>query len=159
MKDTPTSIRPFADADGPATLGVFLRAIRETASTHYDAQQIAAWASDDIDQLRWTAKRAAANTWVAERAGTVIGFTDIDDLGHVDMMFVDPTAGRRGVATALLAHVSSIARDNGIAVLTVDASVTARPFFERHGFEVVREQRVERRGARLTNFRMQQVLR
>ena len=35
------------------------------------------------------------------------------------------------------------------------ASITARPFFERRGWRVVKEQRVERRGVALTNFVME----
>ena len=33
-------------------------------------------------------------------------------------------------------------------------SITARPFFERRGYRVVREQQVERQGIMLTNFVM-----
>ena len=40
-----------------------------------------------------------------------------------------------------------------------EASVTARPFFERRGFRVVRERRVARRGVQLTNFAMEKPLR
>ena len=35
------------------------------------------------------------------------------------------------------------------------ASITARPFFERRGWHVVKEQQVERRGVLLTNFVME----
>jgi hypothetical protein len=36
--------------------------------------------------------------------------------------------------------------------------VTARPFFERNGFRVVREQRVSCRGVEMTNFAMEKPL-
>jgi putative acetyltransferase len=70
------------------------------------------------------------------------------------MMFVDPSAGRRGVARALLRHVRSIAAADGAGELTVNASRTARPFFEREGFTVRAERQVERNGTILTNYRM-----
>ncbi|HCO2561379.1 TPA: GNAT family N-acetyltransferase [Escherichia coli] len=38
--------------------------------------------------------------------------------------------------------------------LTVDASITAKPFFERYGFQTVKQQRVECRGTWFTNFYM-----
>ena len=37
----------------------------------------------------------------------------------------------------------------------VDASITARPFFEGRGYRVVRRQQVLRRGVVLTNFAME----
>jgi N-acetylglutamate synthase-like GNAT family acetyltransferase len=40
------------------------------------------------------------------------------------------------------------ARGLGLGRIFTEASVTARPFFERHGFRVLREQTVSRRGAR-----------
>lgn len=38
--------------------------------------------------------------------------------------------------------------------LSADVSITARPFFERRGFEVVTEQHPVTAGVRMTNFHM-----
>ncbi len=38
--------------------------------------------------------------------------------------------------------------------ITTYASITAKPFFEKRGYKVVKEQRVERQGIFLTNFCM-----
>ena len=56
-----------------------------------------------------------------------------------DMLFVDPEYTRRGVACALLKPLIKSESE-----LTVDASITAKPFFERYGFQTVKQQRVER---------------
>ena len=53
----------------------------------------------------------------------------------------------RGVASALC--------DALPAARITHASITARPFFERRGWHVVKEQQVERRGVLLTNFVME----
>ncbi|MCY7324647.1 MAG: GNAT family N-acetyltransferase [Microbacteriaceae bacterium] len=147
-------IRRYRAADASATLSVFLLAVRKTASAHYDARQVAVWAPDDIDLAEWGRTRAAVATRVAEIDGHVVGFTDLDGAGHVDMLFVHPSFGRRGVASALFETVLADARRVGLTTLTVDASLTARAFFERNGFVVVAQQHVERNGVRLTNFRM-----
>ena len=147
------TIRPYEPADAAPTRRVFVRAIRLTASADYTAEQLDAWAAD-VDPDVWAERRGSVETWVAELGGEVVGFTDIDASGHIDMLFVDPDAGRIGVATALLAHIRAIAEQRHVAELTVDASHTARPFFERHGFSVVAEQRVHRGGTTLVNFRM-----
>jgi len=42
----------------------------------------------------------------------------------------------------------------GINELTADVSITAKPFFEKKGYEVLKKQSVERKGVLLTNYRM-----
>jgi len=146
-------IRRFVDDDAPATLEIFSRAVHETASRDYDPDQLEAWAPDDLDPIEWAQRRAAASTWIAEVDGEVVGFTDVDAEGYIDMLFVHPEHSGRGIGTALVEHVLGIAATTS-DVATVNASVTARPLFERHGFVVVREQHVARRGVLLTNFQM-----
>ena len=57
--------------------------------------------------------------------------------------------------TALCAALEQYAA--GMPV-TVHASVTARPFFEKHGYRVCRRQQVLRAGVALTNFVMEKSL-
>ena len=40
-------------------------------------------------------------------------------------------------------------------VISTHASITAKPFFEKRGYRVIREQQVERQGVALTNFVME----
>ncbi|WP_168223310.1 GNAT family N-acetyltransferase [Plantibacter sp. M259] len=155
-------IRRYRDTDARATRSIFERAVRVTAAAHYTAEQLAAWVPDDppgavLDD--WAARRAAVKTWVAELDDSVVGFTDLDlETGYLDMLFVDPGAGRRGVGSALIRQVLDEARVVGLHEVTVQASRTAQPVFERHGFVVVREQRVERRGVLIENAVMRMPL-
>lgn len=151
-------LRAYAPDDAGPTLEVFRRAVRLTAARDYTAEQVAAWAPDDLDPAAWAERRAASRTRVAERDGEVVGFTDVDASGYVDMLFVDPAAARQGVARALLAWAAETATADGATELTTDASVTARPFFEALGFAVVAEQHPVRRGVTLTNYRMRRPL-
>ncbi|BDZ48345.1 acyltransferase [Frondihabitans sucicola] len=151
-------LRPYVPADAEPTLDVFRRAIRETAARDYSPEQIAAWSSDDSDRREWAARRAAADTVVAVDEGRVVAFIDVDGLGYIDMLFVDPAFGGRGIAAALLEVVTEAASTAGAESLTTHASLTARGFFERAGFVVVEEQRPVIRGVELTNFVMRREL-
>ncbi len=124
----------------------FLRAVMMTASQHYSPQQIAAWAQ--IDESRWKDKLAKSQVRVAVINAKLVGFITCVE-HYIDMLFVDPEYTRRGVASALLKPVIKSESE-----LTVDASITAKPFFERYGFQTVKQQRVECRGAWFTNFYM-----
>lgn len=151
-------VRPYTPADASPTLDVFRRAVRVTASADYSPEQIAAWSSDDIDPREWATQRLAASTVVAVDEGRVVGFSDVDARGYVDMMFVDPDFSRRGVGTLLLAAVVEVAALAGATELTADVSLTARGFFERHGFTVLAEGRPVIRGVELSNSAMRRAL-
>jgi len=60
-----------------------------------------------------------------------------------------------GIARELFERVIAWGKSHGIACLTSDVSVTARPFFGQIGFRVVKPNVVERRGVSFQNFRME----
>jgi putative acetyltransferase len=132
-------IRPYrSPEDAAATFVLFQAAIRETAAAVYEPDQIDAWAGPPRSDLSgWDGRRREAFTLVAEVNGTVIGFTDLLPDGLVDMLFVDPRAGRRGVARALLTEIKHEARAHGIFELRTLASRSAQPAFESLGFTLV----------------------
>ena len=150
------SIRPYRPTDLDAVIAIFLGAIRMIAARDYDAGQIEAWAQ--ADRQRWAVRRLDRPTWVATIGTVPAGFTDLEPDGHLDMMYVHPDRQGQGIASALLEAVERAARDQGLARIFTEASITARPFFERRGFRTLAEQQVETRGETLTNFRMEKPL-
>lgn len=154
MHDSMPHVRPMRPGEGPALLALFKDTIRRVNARDYDAAQIAAWASDEIEVEAWCARFEGRAVFVAEIAGRVAGFTDLEGDGHVDRFFVSADHQRRGVGRALGEALLAEARARGIGKLHSEVSLTARPFFERLGFRVLARQTVECRGARLDNFRM-----
>ena len=154
-------VREYRPADAAATMRAFRRAVVGSASHDYDAVQTRAWAGHAGSPSEWNARRMAAHTWVAvpvedaceggtpaadgaalqAATGEPVGFIDVDDDGYIDMLFVDPSYSRRGVATRLLAQVGRFAANHGVIELRVHASITARPFFASHGFRAVETRR------------------
>jgi putative acetyltransferase len=151
------AIRSYAPQDADVTIEIFVRAIRELASRDYTPAQVDAWAQVE-DREAWARIRAARPTWIAACDGAVAGFSDLAAGGHLDMMFVHPRYQRRGVASSLLTTVEAAAREQNLSLLTTEASLTARPFFEVAGFHVVAAQEVQKRGQTFRNFRMEKRL-
>jgi putative acetyltransferase len=147
-------IRPYQDTDADDTWQVFHAAVHGTASRDYTTAQIEAWAPATADETRWRQRRSSAHTYVACLGTRVVGFSDFTDDGLLDMLFVHPDAGGRGVARALVTHVLREAVAAGHQRLRVHASLTARPAFERFGFTVDTARLVEVRGQQLRNFAM-----
>ena len=141
-------IQPYQESDFTALCAIFRRAVTEIASRDYSPPQVAAWAQ--VDEARWRQKMASSRVRVATIDHHPVGFIAAVG-GYIDLLFVSPDAARQGVASALL---HEFANTGGGERLTVDASITAKPFFAAHGFRVVAEQRVEARGEWFTNYRM-----
>jgi putative acetyltransferase len=143
-------IRRYVPEDALATLLLFTRSVREIARRDYSLEQVMAWAPGTLEVIEWNERRLSTGTIVSELDGAIAGFSDVSADGYIDMMFVDPAYTRRGVASALL---RSLLTEVPVPLWT-NASITARGFFETHGFEVVEDQKVELRGQVLTNYRM-----
>jgi len=135
--------------------------VRITASANYTSQQIQAWAHvgrDASADTAWAAARAAAQTIVAVADTRIVGFSEFVDGTVLDMLYVDPDVSRRGVGSALIAQIVSLARDDGASAVETYASLTARPLFERHGFVVIEQRTPVVRQVAMTNFKMRLVL-
>jgi putative acetyltransferase len=153
------SVRAYGPEDAEPTWEAYFRAIRDTASKDYSPEQVAAWAPESVDLVEWNARRSAAHTSVATIERRVVGFSDVTDDGLLDMLFVHPDAGGRGVARALVDAVVAKARELGLSELHTHASRTARPAFERFGFEVERANAENWiRGQNLPNYDMRLTL-
>ena len=140
-------LRPYRSADLPAILDLFRNTVHTVCARDYTRSQLDAWAPAELDAAAWDASLLAHRTLVAEEKGMIIGFADLAEDGYLDRLYVHRDWQGRGVASALCDALPD--------ARSTHASLTARPFFEKRGWRVVKEQQVERRGVRLTNFVME----
>ena len=54
--------------------------------------------------------------------------------------------------------IESEAKKLNLLVIDTDSSITAKPFFEHKGYNIVRSQTIERKGVKLNNFKMRKKL-
>jgi putative acetyltransferase len=156
------TIRQYQPDDVAALVDLFRRAVREIAGRDYSEVQVRAWAPDAIDHAAFARRRENKHTWIAQCDGRIAGFSDLEADGHIDMLYVHPDFQRRGIARALLAHIEAAARASGTTRLYTEASVTARPVFEKLGFKILAAQTVTvggdlspDTGELFTNYRME----
>ena len=64
----------------------------------------------------------------------IVGVIEVRGLDHVSMLFVRTSHMGQGIASALLARAEARCSAKGRAALTVNSSLDARGFYERHGF-------------------------
>lgn len=138
-------IRRYRPEDAAGLAGVFHDAVQGTGPTYSSAQRNE-WSPAPNPEMFWDREADGRRVWVAEQAGVITGFIELEPDGHIDCFYCHP----RGAGAALFARVE--AETNG--PLFTEASDVARPFFAARGFEVVAEQEVERNGVILQNTRM-----
>ena len=154
-KNLMITLRPYHPDDSPALLALFRDTIQRVNSRDYSPEQIRAWASDDIDASQWAARFEGRVVLVAEEGQLRVGFAELEPSGHLDRFFVSADHQRRGIGATLLAAVIAEARRLKLPRLFTEASLTARPFFEAHGFTTLASQLVACPGVEFVNYRME----
>lgn len=154
-------VRPYRPEDAVQIAALFRDTVRTVNLGDYSQAQVEAWAPDDpaaADRWAATLSRGGRAAFVAAAGEEVLGFADVEPDGHLDHLFVHHRHQRRGIASALHDAVEAAARRFGASRLFTEASITARPFFLRHGYAEVRRQTVTVRGVDFTNFVMEKPL-
>lgn len=149
--DFPISLRAYRAEDCKNMAQLFYDTVHTVNARDYSEDQLNAWATGQVDLEGWNASFLDHITLVAEVNGVLAGFGDMTEEGYLDRLYVHKDYQGQGVATALCDALEGKVRGS----ITTHASITARPFFEHRGYRVLREQQVERRGVKLTNFVME----
>ncbi|MDT3393903.1 GNAT family N-acetyltransferase [Latilactobacillus curvatus] len=144
-------IRRYQQADCQAVAELFYKTVHTVNASDYTKAQLAVWATGEPDLKQWDQSLQSHFSVVALENDTLIGFGDIDQTGYLDRLFTHADYQRRGVATAICHQLEQAVAGR----IVTHASITARPFFESRGYQVVREQQVARQGVLLTNFVME----
>ena len=149
-------IRDYEPGDARALMELFHRTVHTVCAADYTPEQLAAWSPAAGQQLeRWSRRFAVKRPFVATSERGPVGFLELEPDGHIDGMYVHSDVQRQQVGTRLLQHAITQARRWGLRRLHAEVSITALPFFRRHGFQLVRKQEVERNGQWLRNSVME----
>lgn len=151
-------IRVFHKQDAEQVAQLFHQTVHEINIRDYSNAQIQAWAPEDIYFRNWAETCSARYTFVADAAGTIIGFGELEANGHIDCFYVHKTYQRCGIGNQIYQAIEAKALEIGLNRLFAEVSITAKPFFQHVGFSTVREQQVARRGEQFTNYVMEKFL-
>lgn len=124
-------IRPNRPDDLETLLGIWL----EASSRAHDFVERGFWEArlDDMRNLYLP----AAQTWIYERDGTVVGFVSLlDDV--LAAIFVAPTEQGHGIGSALFEHAKGLRERLSLTVYAANSASIA--FYRRHGFQIAGEQ-------------------
>ena len=175
------NLRKYRPQDCAEMARLFYDTVHTVNAADYTKEQLDAWADGRVDLEKWNASFLKHDTLVAVEGDTIVGFGDMDDTGYLDRLYVHKDYQKKGIAAAICDRLERDARkraafrqetdenarqkeaERARLTFTTHASITARPFFEKRGYVVKKEQQVERRanssavcpGILLTNFVME----
>jgi putative acetyltransferase len=151
-------IRAYQVTDYREIADLFHDSVHAISAEIYTTAQLEAWSPTPVDSDYWRTRLDRTRPYVAVQNEDIAGFIELEDDGHIDCLYVHPKFQRRGVASALLDHVSGIAQKREIQRLYLEASEVARPFFELRGFKLEKTNHVSRNQQQLVNYSMSRKL-
>ena len=152
------AMRPMLPTDVPLLAEIFRAAIEELTADDYSETQQEAWASTADNEEAFGVKLARELTLVATYGGAAVGFASLADNRRIDMLYVHPAAAGQGAGAILCDALEKLAGARGAKEITVDASDTARGFFEKRGYSAQSRNTVSLGGEWLANTTMTKLL-
>ena len=128
------ALRPYLAEDTPLLREIFRDSIADLTDEDYSEAQQNAWAAAADDEAAFGKRLGSQLTLVATLEGSAVGFASLASGDKIDMLYVHPAAVGQGVASLLIDALEKLAGARGTAKLIVDASDTARGFFEKRGY-------------------------
>ena len=131
-------IREYNFDDAEAHAKVHRESVRGIASKDYRDEIIEAWTAKepeesplDEDKVRFVAET---------KEGEVVGFSDYDkETNELSGLYVKPEYSGKGMGEKLSQKVEENARKYGLDHLWCKSTVTAKDFYQKHGYKITEE--------------------
>ena len=152
------ALRPYLPADALLLAEIFRASIEELTAEDYSEAQRVVWSAAADDEAAFGARLAQELTLVATLGGSVVGFVSLKGADQLDLLYVHPAVAGQGIGAMLCDAVERLAAARGTPRLIVDASDTARGFFERRGYVAQRRNTISFGDEWLANTTMEKPL-
>jgi len=155
-RDRP-ALRAFEETDLFAVKSLVHRTIAACYPGHYCMEAVRFVANYHGDGAILEDARQGC-TLVLEKAGRILGTgTLVGD--EVKRIFVEPGLQRHGLGRLIMQRLEAQAALLGVATIHLDASLPAKPFYDRLGYATVERTSLEvENGRRLDHFKMRKTL-
>lgn len=129
-------IRRACDADLVELADLRQDTIRRVNAQDYPGHVISRWFSSvNADDFRESASQC--ERWVALEEQTIIGFCEHTFACEISRVYVHKDHLRKGVGSRLLKVAEESLKEHGCHHIRVDSTITARAFYESHGYTVM----------------------
>ncbi|KEO71888.1 GNAT family N-acetyltransferase [Anditalea andensis] len=158
MDNFRTSIRVSNLNDLADIIKLFKETIAVVCKDDYSPEQLKVWTSSTENPDRWIDKIKSHYLLVAELDKELIGIASLDNRDYIDLLFVHKDYQRKGIANRLYSEIENEAIKRKITSLYADVSITAKLFFQKIGYEILKEQKNNKEGVEIINYKMKKQL-
>ena len=155
-------IRRFRETDTAQLCDIYYNAIHNVNSANYTADELEAWAPSNSYNVESYAKDTARWSeimpFVATQGSTALGFAELEEAGHINCFFVHHEHQGRGAGKMLLEACEDEAKRLGYDKIFAEVSITAKPFFVKMGYRVVRPVLCDIKGMMMKYYDMEKML-
>lgn len=127
-------LRPYLPSDLSMLVEIFRASIMDLTGDDYSEAQQQAWVARADDAAAFAKRLGSQLTLIALLEGSPVGFASLAGRDKIDLLYVHPAVAGQGVARLLIDALEKLAGGRGADKLIVDASDTARGFFEKRGY-------------------------
>lgn len=145
-------IRRYKSDDCMQLAKLFYDTVHCINKKDYTKKQLEVWATGNVDIESWDKSFLEHYTLIAIIDDIIVGFSDIDKTGYLDRLYIHKDYQGKGIATTLC---EKLEKAFDVDKVITHASITAKPFFEKRGYRVLKEQEIERKGVKLKNYVME----
>lgn len=151
--------RPYNKNDAHDLSLIYYNTIHNINSKDYTPGQINAWAPTSSLEIKdWQKKWERIPPIIALINDQIVGFSEFEPNGHIDCFYVHHLFQGRGIGNFLMIKIEEKAHSNNITKIYAEVSISAKPFFIRKGFKVIKQQIVTIRNQELQNFIMEKYI-
>ncbi len=133
---------------------LFVDTIKFVCKADYNHEQINAWVSGIENKKRWNEILTNQFVLISFEKEIITGFCTLENGNYLDLLYVSKDYQHQGIAFKLYKEIEKEAKRQSQRILTADVSITARSFFEKLGFKILKENKVSINGVELTNYKM-----
>ena len=140
-------IRRGRPSDAEALYAVHERAVRVLGRRVYNESQVESWVHGNSPARYVEAMREEGEVYqvAVSRLRGIVGFCALKDQ-EVRSLYVDPDWSGLGVGSALLLRAEAMIAAAGHGKVVIGASLAGLPFYEQHGYSVVKHRHWRSRG-------------
>ena len=154
MNSSEISIRLPKLSDLTEMQKMFVDTISTICKDDYSPEQIRVWTSSIENTQRWTDKLTSQYFLIADLDNKILGYASLENNNYLDFLYVHKDYQRKGIADKLYTEIKKEAIKRKSNVLNSAVSKTARPFFEKKGFEILATQTNLVQGVEIINYKM-----
>ncbi len=139
-------IMKFKETDTKEIVTLFYETVHSINLNDYSQEQLDVWATKEEKEAKinsWKVSLGQNISYVAKINDEIVGFSDLTYDGYLDRLFVHKNFQGQGIASSLVDMLENEAKKLSLLEIDTDSSITAKPFFEHRGYNIVRLQTVE----------------